>query len=123
VRLVAADVSDLDAVLNGRRFDLFLCCGVLMYCGPESSQRLVRTMLEHARRRVVISGLAHPEIDNAQIDTPSMRERDGTFIHNIDAMVERAGGQVMFRRWEGSRSVDGNTIYFLICRPPGGVTE
>jgi hypothetical protein len=38
-------------------------------------------------------------------------------IHNIDRMIERAGGRVLWRRWEGARKVDGNTIYFLIAEP------
>jgi SAM-dependent methyltransferase len=115
VALEAADMDELARVLAGQHFDLFLCCGVLMYTRAEQATEIVRTMLEHGRT-VAISGLAHSDVDNRMLDAAVVRERDGTLVHNIDAIVEAAGGQVLWRRWEGPKLVDGNTIYFLICR-------
>jgi hypothetical protein len=66
---------------------------------------------------LVLAGLAHPDQDNATLAASAVRERDGTFIHNLDAMVQDAGGRVVHRRWEGARLLDGNTIYFVFGVP------
>jgi SAM-dependent methyltransferase len=113
VRLYAGDMDALPDILGARIFDLIFCCGVLMYVTEEEAQKVVTTMLDHAGL-VVITGLAHADMDNSRLDAPAIRERDGTFIYNIDRMVERAGGRVVFRRWEGDRMVDGNTVYFVV---------
>jgi hypothetical protein len=34
--------------------------------------------------------------------------------------VERAGGRVVHRRWEGAQKVGGNTLYFVFAEPAGG---
>lgn len=47
---------------------------------------------------VALSGLAHPDIDNASLEKSSIREMDGSFIHNIDAMVKKACGNIIARR-------------------------
>ncbi len=87
-----------------------------MYTRAEHAVRIVRAMLAHGRT-LAISGLAHPDVDNSSLEDSVVRGRDGTFVHNIDALIEAAGGRVHYRRWEGSREVDGNTIYFLIAGP------
>jgi hypothetical protein len=61
------------------------------------------------------SGLAYPDGDNSELRRSVPRESDQTFVHNIDAMVLRAGGNIAARRWEGSKVVDGNTIYFVFA--------
>lgn len=119
VRLCAADMDGLRDLVGAERYDLFLCCGVLMYTREEQALEIVRTMLD-CGKIVAISGLAHPEIDNRDLGAAVVRERDGTLIHNIDRMVKSAGGCILARRWEGARQVDGNTIYFLICRGGAG---
>jgi SAM-dependent methyltransferase len=117
VRLVARDMSELDTVLAGRRFDLVLCAGVLMYLGEAAAAAVVRTMLVGTRHLVALAGLAHPDRDNRELGASEVRRRDGTFIHNLDDLVSRAGGRVVYRRWEGPRVVDGNTIYFVFAEP------
>jgi hypothetical protein len=74
-------------------------------------------MLRHTSRLAVFAGLAHPDADNRNLAASVLRDRDGTWIHNIDAMVEREGGRVVARRWGGSELVDGNTIYFVLAEP------
>jgi SAM-dependent methyltransferase len=118
VRLHHADMSELEGVMGDRRFDIVLCAGVLMYLREEDAAPVVGTILRHTGQLAGFAGLAHPERDNRDLATAEVRTRDGTFIHNIDRMVERAGGQVVFRRWEGAREVDGNTIYFVLAAPP-----
>jgi len=117
VVIAAADMRDLETVLKNRLFDLTLCAGVLMYLTEEQALPVVRTMLKHTNRWLILAGLAHPDRDNKDLDSSTVRESDGSFIHNMDDMVVRAGGRVVFRRWEGARDVHGNTIYFLFCSP------
>ena len=114
VELHAADMDGLASIVGEQRFDLFLCCGVLMYTRSEQALEIVRTMLRHGRF-VAISGLAHPEVDNATLEQAATRERDGTFIHNVDALVTEAGGRVLERRWDGAKKIDGNTVYFVLA--------
>ena len=120
VRLAAADMASLDQVLGTRRFDVILCAGVLMYLQYHTAALVVRAMLRHAGRVVALAGLAHPERDNGELEASDVRQRDGTFIHNFDAMVRQGGGRVVARRWEGPRVVDGNTIYFVLAESIDG---
>lgn len=117
VRLHHADMADLDRVMGSRYFDVTFAAGVLMYLQEEAAALVVRTILRHTGRLAAFAGLAHPKQDNRELPRPEVRERDGTFIHNIDRLVERAGGRVIFRRWEGDRQVKGNTIYFVLAEP------
>lgn len=119
VELAVADMAGLDAVVGNESFDVVLCAGVLMYLKPAEAQPVVDWMVSHTGRVLVIAGLANPECDNRELTESAVRGRDGTFIHNLDAMVAAAGGRVRWRRWEGSKTVDGNTVYFLFVEPAG----
>jgi hypothetical protein len=114
VELRRADMADLSGVLGGRGFDIILCAGVLMYLPAADAAAVVRTLLEHAHL-LVLTGPAFPEADNRLLDGSERRPGDQTFIHNLDAMVTAAGRRVLRRRWEGPRSIDGNTIYFVFA--------
>lgn len=117
VRIVTCDMGQLENHLGARRFDLTLCAGVLMYLRQPEAAEVVRTILRHTNQVAAFAGLAHPDADNAALEASSLRDRDGTWIHNIDRMVAEAGGRVAWRRWEGPRQVDGNTIYFVLAEP------
>ena len=118
VKLAARDMSELSEVLGSRKVDVILCAGVLMYL-PEAEARLVvDSILRHTHVVAAFSGLADPSVDNARLVHAGLRQSDGTFIHNIDAMVRESGGEVAWRRWEGARDVAGNTIYFVFAIPP-----
>ena len=114
VALRVADMRELDGVLAGRFYDVIICTGVLMYLTQQAAAGVVAVMLRHARL-VAIAGLAHTAVDNADLPASDTRPSDATFVHNIDAMVKEQGGTVLFRRWEGARNVDGNTIYFVFA--------
>ena len=116
VRLVAGDMVDVPKLVE-TEYDLVLCAGVLMYVPDDQALEVMKAMLSHARRYVVLAGLAHPDRDNETLKNAPRRESDQSFIHNLDSLVERAGGRVVWRRWEGARKVDGNTIYFLFAEP------
>ncbi len=116
VRLITADMSRMDEVLPPeRQYDVVLCAGVLMYLKEEAATRVLKSMLDRARL-LVLSGLAHPEFDNHNMARSQPRARDGSFIHNLDAMVAACGGTVLFRRWQGSAPRGWNPPYFLFCQ-------
>lgn len=115
VRLACGDMEGLDAFLGGKHYDVTICSGVLMYLEENAAARVVDAMLRHTGVVVALSGLAHPELDNARLGHSLPRASDRSFIHNIDSMIERAGGTVLARRWEGGRFVDGHTIYFVFA--------
>jgi hypothetical protein len=110
-------MADLDAQLSGRTYDVMLCPGVLMYLSSEDASRVVESMLRHTHVVACFAGLADPQQDNASLGESAVRGYDGTFIHNIDGMVQRAGGTVRQRRWEGAHLEEGNTIYFVLAVP------
>lgn len=111
IQITCTDMASLDTLLEDKRFDLFLCAGVLRYLNQADASKVVSSMLHHAEKLVVIAGCAHPVVDNATLDS-SVLDEDGTLIHNIDAMIEEAGGKVHFRRWEGAKSYKGYSVYF-----------
>jgi SAM-dependent methyltransferase len=114
VVLRAADMRELDEVLGDTTYDVIVCTGVLMYLNQQAASEVLGTLLRRARL-VALAGLAHPKFDNQFLNDSDTRDRDATFIHNFDAMVTAHGGTVIARRWEGSREVDGNTIYFVFA--------
>ena len=123
ISLHCGDMQQLEDLLGDRCYDVIICCGVLMYIREVEAAAVVRTMLAHSRILVALTGLAHPSVDNERLDHSEVRHCDQTFIHNLDRMVETAGGMVMARRWEGVRQVDGQTIYFAFAAPPLLISE
>jgi hypothetical protein len=117
VKVMAADTRELDGILGDRMIDVILCAGVLLYMTTDGAQEVVSSILRHTNVVAALAGLAHPTQDNGGLASSAIRKGDATFIHNIDSMVRKAGGHVAWRRWEGPRRVDGNTIYFVFARP------
>jgi hypothetical protein len=117
VSLSCGDIQDLDRLVGQRAYDLILCTGVLMYLKQHDAAALVRNMLSRTRVMLAMAGLAHPREDNSRLARSGIRERDHTFIHNLDEMVRGAGGSVVARRWEGNRLVDGQSVYFVFATP------
>lgn len=115
IKMINGDMGNLGALMKGKSYDILIGTGVLMYLQEKEAARVVETMIGHSRIMVALSGLAHPEKDNALLEHSAIREMDGSFIHNIDVMVEKAGGHVVSRRWEGDRKVDGQSIYFIFA--------
>ena len=113
VRLYCRDVTEVGALLGDRRFDVVFCTGVLMYLIQASAQRVVQWMLDHGRV-VVMTDIAHPQVDNGALER-SERRWDHGHLHNLDEMVQVAGGSVLYHRWEGERAIDGFSIYFVFA--------
>jgi len=117
VKLIHADMEELGKIIGDKKYDLVFGSGVLLYLKQDSAEKLVAMMLNHTGSMLAFTGLAHPETDNANMDSSVVRKRDGTWIHNIDKMILDAGGRIVARRWEGGKMVDGNTIYFVFAVP------
>jgi hypothetical protein len=71
--------------------------------------------MRRANTMVGFSGLAHADRDNCLLDHSVTRDSDNSFIHNFDAMIQKAGGTIVARRWEGGKMIDGHTIYFVFA--------
>ncbi|MEO8452323.1 MAG: class I SAM-dependent methyltransferase [Gemmatimonadota bacterium] len=117
VRLHAADLTELPRVFAGRRFDVVMAAGVLMYLQEGDARKVVEGLLRGTGSVLALAGLADPDRDNFELTQSGLRDRDGTFIHNLDRFVADAGGRIISRRWDGARQVDGNTIYFVFAEP------
>ena len=114
-RIFEGEITNLESVMGNKCYDLVFCLGVLLYLTEDKAASVINEMLNHANKLVVISGLAHPKVVNSKMRKSEGRKQDGGWIHNIDEMVNRAGGTVLYRRWQGDRIVDENTIYFIFC--------
>lgn len=117
VQLKLTDMETLHHEIGDTQFDIIFCLGVLMYLREENARMVVKYMLKHTRKLLVLSGLAHPITDNQYLIKADTRSRDMTFIHNIDEMVINAGGRILFRRWDGDKLLDNNSIYFIFAQP------
>ncbi len=117
ISLKSGDVQQLEAHVGRREYDLIICTGVLMYLKEGDAANLVRGMLARSGRILAMAGLAHPAQDNAALERSGVRERDHTFVHNLDGMVRKAGGKIAARRWDGGRLVEGQSVYFVFAAP------
>jgi 2-polyprenyl-3-methyl-5-hydroxy-6-metoxy-1,4-benzoquinol methylase len=117
ISLRCGDIQQGEGLLGDRIYDLIICTGVLMYLKEADAAGMVRTLVSHSRVMVAMAGLAHPTVDNASLECSHVRDRDHTFIHNLDRMVTNGGGNVLARRWEGDLQLEGQTIYFVFAAP------
>lgn len=120
IELVSGDTNDLDAAMGNRKYDVVICCGVLMYLDENSATRAVSTMLAHTQSLLGMITLAHPLVDNAELPSSYARLEDLGFVHNLDHIVRKAGGEVVFRKWTGPSGAvgyDRNPPLFTLARP------
>jgi len=120
IRLVNADMAKLDGIMGQSKYDIVLCAAVLVYLHETAAAKVVGSMLNHCKGVVAIYSVAHPIVDNSTLEHSETRSSDRVYLHNIDAMVKKAGGAILYRRWEGSESyAEGKNIYFVFCKPAG----
>ena len=115
VQLQTGDVTTLRTHLAGRSVDVILCLGVLLYLPESAAAELVSTIVQHAAVVAVFADVAHPELDNVMLRESTRRKRDSTFVHNIDRMVMRAGGEVVSRRFDPRGGAGGYPPYFVLA--------
>ena len=118
IRLIHGDMEKMDDLLGRDTFDLSIAAGVLSYIDEEDATRLVANMIRRTEKMVALAGLAELENDNGKLlESKLAPDRYHQWVHNFDAMVEKAGGVVVRRRWEGAKLFGGQTIYFVFAQP------
>ena len=117
-KITVGDAADIDAILGNQRFDVVLCCGVLAYFNQATAESIARTLLSHTNFVLGIICLAHPEVENAALIGSDIRPTDHAFIHNIDALIQSAGGRVLSRRWMGNEVQNGISPPYLALVEP-----
>ena len=117
VELITAGMEELDDVLRGRRYDVVMSCGALMYLDQLHAARAVASMLRHADRAVGLIDRAHPAQDNATLPHSTVRVLPETLIHDLDGMVRAAGGTVTERLWRPPSSSDDRGVYLVVAVP------
>jgi hypothetical protein len=114
VELFAADMQSTASVMAGRTYDLVLCCGVLMYVTEAAAQEVVRSMFAHAGRLVGLICLAPPDEDAPR---SAMRGPDGAFIHDVDRMIEKAGGRIVSTERIGTETSGSSPSHVILAEP------
>jgi SAM-dependent methyltransferase len=111
VKLFAADMEMPEKIIGGGIYDVVLCCGVLMYVNPIIAERVVRMMFSRAVRLVGLICLAPLKGQHG------LRESDGAFVHDMDSMIDRAGGKVLSSRWIGTTTSGSSPSHVIIAEP------
>jgi SAM-dependent methyltransferase len=115
VRLFASDLADAPRIMGDRRYDLVLCCGVLMYVNQAAAEELVGTMLARAGCLGILC-LA-PTREDGDLSGESALRPDGAFLHDVNGMIGRAGGKVVCSRWIGSTVSGSSPSYAILAEP------
>lgn len=115
VQLFVGDMTAARGFIGDRNYDVILCCGVLMYGDEAAAYEVVRTMIARATRLVGIITLADASV--ASLRRSIVRPTDGAFIHDVDGMIERAGGRVVTTRYIGAE-VSGSSPSRAILAAP-----
>lgn len=117
IELIEARMEDLEQVLDGRRFDISTCCGALMYLDAERAALTVAGLLNSTDQVVGLMARSHPLMDNRGLAASEMRSLDETWIHNVDEMVEAAGGRVVGRQWTPPAHAQERGLYIVLAAP------
>lgn len=117
IMLTAADMTEADRVFGDTQYDVVLSCGVLMYLEESAAERVVDTMLAHTRYALGLITLAHPAMDNSRLLASGTRASDGSFTHNLDRMIRRSGGRIVYSHWEKPRTLAESAAYTIIACP------
>jgi SAM-dependent methyltransferase len=118
VRLLHGDMEDLETLLGRRRFDVTLAAGVLSYLNESDATRVVSHMLQRTTGVLALAGLACVDRHNRELrKSISSPSHPGQWIHNFEAIIDRAGGRVVRSRWEGAKLYNLQTLCFAFAAP------
>ncbi len=117
INLTCHDMDDMTEHFNNKIYDVIFCAGTLLYLDEDKANALIKGLIKHTNKLLIITGVASAKIDNSGLTKSLIRKRDGSFMHNIDDMVKLNKGKVVFRRWEGEKKLGGNTLYFVFAIP------
>ena len=100
--------------MSSRNYDLVLCCGVLMYVDETTAEKVVRAMFSCSAYLVGLICLAPPGDNPVRSE---IRESDGAFIHNMDRMIRRTGGNVVSSTWIGTSTSGSSPCHVILAEP------
>jgi SAM-dependent methyltransferase len=116
VCLSMGDATEASRIMGEEKYDVILCCGMLMYLDEISAQNVIRDMILHARHVVGIICMAHNDLGNSTLKRSVYRTLDGGLVHNLERMIEQGGAAIVSRRIERTIT-DGNTCTILVAEP------
>jgi SAM-dependent methyltransferase len=116
VCLSLGDATEAERTMGEDKYDVIMCCGVLMYLDEVSAQNVIRTMILHARHAVGIICLARGDWGNSHSQRSVHRSLDGGLGHDLERMIELGGGTVVSRRIERA-DTDGTVYCILVAEP------
>jgi SAM-dependent methyltransferase len=118
VRLIRGDMEELDRSVGERTFDFVFATGVLSYLDETDATRVVSEMLRRTNKVMALVGLCSKFIDNRELRQSKMSiDHNNQWVHNFDALVKKAGGKVVRRRWQESGELNNQTTYFVFAVP------
>lgn len=116
IRLIHGDMEDLEDTVAGRFFDFTFAAGVLSYLNQEDALKIVRGMLRRTNKIMALVGLANPSFHNKELSTSRCSEdHNYQWIHNFEALVDKAGGRVVKSRWEGTKLYNYQSLYYVFA--------
>ena len=118
VQIATGQASDLEAVLTDQKYDVVLCCGVLLYFDEPTAARIVKALLRHTGMVLGLISLAHSGTHNRRLKHSEIRPSDRGFIHNLDAMIRSANGKLVEQRWMPLPLSEGTSAPYLVLAEP-----
>jgi len=122
VRLFSADMAATERVMGNQIYDVVICCGVLMYVNEETARHVVRTMLQHARHLVGLICLAQTSLHPPR-GRSATRASDGAFVHDVESMIQQAGGKVVSSTWIGSSITGSSPANVIVAEGMGASSD
>jgi len=118
VQLYEGDVAAAGRIMGDRKYDLVLCCGVLMYMSEAVAEHAVGMMLSRARRLVGIICLAPVGSGGRGSKGSVARTHDGAFIHDVERMISRGGGRVIGSKLVGTEISGSSPSHVILAERP-----
>jgi SAM-dependent methyltransferase len=114
VRLFAADMEAAESIIGNQAYDVVLCCGVLMYVNESIAEKVVRLMFARAARLIGLICLAPPQGKRGR---HGVRASDGAFIHDLDPLIRKAGGNVLSSCLIGTPISGSSPSHVIVAEP------
>ncbi len=121
VRLVSGDMESIGKLFGDGKFDLVFAAGVLSYLNEADAQKVVNEMMQRTGKLVALVGIANKDADNNTLESSKLSpDHTQQWIHNFETLIKKAGGSVVFSRWEGARNFNNQTLNMVFATPKAG---
>jgi SAM-dependent methyltransferase len=114
--LFEADLNKAGDLMRRHRYDLALCCGVLMYVNEDTARSALQAMFAHCRQLVGLIALAHGTRRHARSGS-EVRPSDGAYVHDIHRMIQEAGGRLISSTWVDTVTSGSSPSYVILAEP------